>query len=160
MLETKVKVLIVGIVVLLAGFIIFLFLAPLNSALISFGAYAMVLGFIVTLIGFVEVATDKESLRATKRKIILLALIVIAIGLTVPYSVWAIITPIYTPNWAFSVITDKPTCELGEPVQIRVTLENIGFIYHSFTSSSSHPVVVVIYTQNWESARRRQLLIL
>jgi hypothetical protein len=147
-LETKVKVLIVGIVLLLAGFIAFLFLVPLNSALVSFGAYAIVVGFLVTLIGFVEVAADKESLRATKRKIILLALIVIAIGLTVPYSVWAIITPIYTPNWAFSVTTDKSSYELGEPIQIRVTLENLGFIDHSFTSSVSNPIVVVIYRQN------------
>jgi hypothetical protein len=151
-LETKVEILILGIVVLLAGFTMFLFLGSFNSAFVSFGAYAIIIGFIVTLFGFVEIGTDKASLRASKRKIIVLALIVIAAGLTVQYSVWTIVTP----NWAFSVTTDQLTYELGEPVHIVVTLENLGFIAHSFTSAVSDPVVVqirwgILHTNVWYS---------
>ena len=150
-METKINVLTVGIVVLLGGFIMLLFFAPLNPTLLTFGAYSFIIGIIVTLLGLVEIATDKKSLQASKKKIILLALSVIAIGLTVPYSVWTLITP----NWAFSVTTDKSTYELGEPVQIKVTLENLGFIDHSFTSAVSDPIVVQIlrepYSEVWYS---------
>ena len=134
---------------LLGGFILLLFLAPLSPTLLSFGAYALIIGIIVTLFGLVEIATDRKSLQTIKRKIIFIALIAIAIGLTVPYSVWTVITP----NWAFSVTTDKSTYELGEPVQIRVTVENLGFIAHSFTSAVSDPVAVQIlrkpYSEVW-----------
>jgi len=139
-LETKMNILTVGIVMLLGAFITLLFLAPLNPTLLTFGAYALIIGIYVTLFGLAEIAADKKSLQASKKKIILLALSVIAIGLTIPYSVWTVITP----NWAFSVTTDKSTYELGEPVQIIVTLENLGFITHSFTSAVSDPVAVQI----------------
>jgi len=145
-LDTKVKILILDIAMLLAGFIMFLFLGSFNSAFVAFGAYAMIVGFIVTLFGFVEIGTDRESLQTGKRKILLLALIGIAAGLTVQYSVWAVVAP----NWAFSVTTDKRTYELGEPVQITVTLENLGFVDHSFTSADSNPVVVQILWGTWE----------
>lgn len=139
-METKVQVLILGIVVLLAGFIMFLFLGSFNSALVSLGAYAIIVGFIVTLFGFVEIGTDKASLRASKRKIIVLALIVIAAGFTVQYLVRTVVTP----NWSFTIATDKSTYELGEPVQINVTLKNLGLITHSFKSATKDPVVVQI----------------
>jgi len=141
----KVNVLIVGIMMLLGGFTVLLFLAPLDPTLVSFGAFAFVVGINVTFIGFVEIATDKKSLQASRRKIILLALSVVAIGLTVPYSVWAVITP----NWAFSLTTDKSTYELGDPVQIKVTLENLGFIEHSLTSGFSDLVVVSISSREF-----------
>lgn len=150
-METKVNVLIVGIVMLLGGFTVLLFLATLSPTLVFFGALALVGGINVTFIGFVEIATDKKPLQVSRRKIIFLALSVIVIGLTLPYSVWAVVTP----NWSFSVTTDKSTYELGEPVQIRVTLENLGFITHSFTSAVSDPVVVQIlwerYHEVWYS---------
>jgi len=152
-LETKMNVLIAGVMMLLGGFILLLFLAPLNPALLSFGAYAFIIGIILTLFGLVEIATDKKSLQAIKRKVILFALIAIAIGLTVPYSVWIVITP----NWTFSVTTDKSTYRLGEPVEIKVMLENLGFITHSFTCAISDPVFFTItqrggyYNQVWYS---------
>jgi hypothetical protein len=142
-LETKINVLIAGVVMLLSGFIALLFLAPLSPTLLAFGAYALIIGIIVTLFGLVEIATDKKSLQAIKKKIILIALTVIAVGLTVPSSVWTVTTP----NWAFSVTTDKSTYELGEPVQIKVTLENLGFITHSFTSAVSDPVAVQVLSE-------------
>mgnify|MGYP000371381594 CR=1 FL=1 len=146
-METKVDVLIIGIVMLLSGFTALLFLAPLHPTLVSFGALAFVVGINMTFIGFVEVATDKKSLQVSKRKIILLALSVVVIGLTVPYSVWAVITP----NWAFSVTTDKSTYELGEPVQIKVTLKNLGFIEHSLTSGFKDLVIVSISNREFQN---------
>jgi hypothetical protein len=83
-------------------------------------------------------------------------LIVVVIGLVAPYSVWAIIIP----RWSFSIITDKSTYELGEPVQIKVTLQNVGSITHSFTSAVSNPLVVQIlrhpHSEVWYSKPNEQ----
>ena len=76
------------------------------------------------------------------KKFLLLTFGVMIISTTVTHSVWTIVTP----RWSFSVSTDKPTYRLGENVQITVSLENIGFITHSFKSSLSDPVVVSIET--------------
>jgi len=153
-LKTKVKVLILGILMLLAGFITLLLLAPLLLAetetdvyvsdLVTFGAFFFVVGINVTLIGLVEVVTDKASLQERKKKIVSIALIVIAIGAIVPYSVWAFLDPVYTSNWAFTLTIDRFTYELGEPVQIKVALKNHGSVGHWFISCSSNPVIVKI----------------
>ena len=143
-LETKVKVLILGISMLLGGFIVLLFLVYLTPTLVNFGAYAFIIGMLVTIGSLVEIATDKKSLQLSKKRIIGIALIVIAIGLAVPYSAWTIVVP----NWSFSVTTDKSTYELGEPVQIRVMLENLGFISHSFTCAISDPVFFLILRED------------
>jgi len=74
------------------------------------------------------------------RKIILLTFGVIILSTTVTHSVWTIVTP----KWSFSVSTDKSTYRLGENVQITVSLENIGFITHSFESAISEPVLISI----------------
>jgi len=140
-LETKVEVLILGILMLLGGFIVLLFLAHVIPTLVNFGAFAFIVGILVTFGGLVEIATDKESLQTSKKKIIAVALIVIAVGLAVPYSAWIVVVP----NWSFSVTTDTSTYELGEPVHIRVTLENLGHIEHSFTSRDSNPVLILIF---------------
>ncbi len=153
-METKVEVLVLGILVLLTGFIMLLLLAPLLLAetetdvyvpdLVTFGAFFFIVGINMTFIGLIEVATDKASLQERKKKIVSIALIVIAIGAIVPYSVWALLEPIYTPNWTFTLTTDRFAYELGEPVQINVTLENHGSVGHWFISCSSNPVIVKI----------------
>jgi hypothetical protein len=135
-LETKVQFLILGISMLLVGFIVLLFLAYLTPTLVNFGAFAFIIGMLVTSGSLVEIATDKKSLQLNKKRIISIALIVIAIGLAVPYSAWTIVVP----NWSFSVSTDKSTYRLGKDVEITVTLRNMGFITHSFKSE-----VKVIY---------------
>jgi len=76
------------------------------------------------------------------RKFVLFTFVVIILSTIVTHSVWFIVTP----KWSFSVSTDKSTYRLGESVQITVSLENIGFITHSFESSISEPVVVSIDT--------------
>jgi len=81
------------------------------------------------------------------RKIILLTFGVIILSTTGTHSVWTIVTP----KWSFSVSTDKSTYKLGENIQITVSLENIGFITHSFESSISEPVVVSIDDYKWYS---------
>jgi len=150
-LETKVNVLILGISMLLVGFIVLLFLAHSIPTLVNFSAFAFIIGMLVTTGSLVEIATDKKSLQLNKKRIIGVALLVIAVGLAVPYSAWMIVVP----NWSFSVTTDKSTYELGEPVQIRVMLENFGFISHSFTCAISDPVFFIIlrepYSQVWYS---------
>jgi len=78
----------------------------------------------------------------SRKKFCLLIFVVLIISTTFTHSVWTIVTP----RWSFSVITDKNTYRLGENVQITVTLENHGFIAHSFKSSISDPVVIFIET--------------
>jgi len=159
-LHWKIYVLTLGIVMLLGGFTILLFLAPLKLAesitdiyvlrfpnLVDVGAYALVVGFIVTFIGIVEIAGERKILRLNRVKIIIFALSAIAIGIIVPHMAWTSISPNYTPNWAFLITTDKSTYELGEPVQIRVTLENHGNAPHWFVSVKSSPVQVIIWVR-------------
>jgi hypothetical protein len=144
-LDIKVTVLILGILMLLVGFIVLLFLAHSIPTLVNFSAFAFIIGILVTTGSLVEIATDKKSLQLSKKRIIGIALIVIAIGLAVPYSAWIVVVP----NWSFSVTTDKSTYELGEPVQIRVMLENLGFISHSFTCAISDPVFFSILRDDY-----------
>lgn len=76
--------------------------------------------------------------KLSRKKLLLLTFSVMIIAIIVSHSVWAVVTP----KWSFSVTTDKSTYELGENVQITVTLKNLGFLGQSFTSSLSDPVVV------------------
>jgi hypothetical protein len=112
--------------------------------LVTFGAVFLVVGTNVTFIGLTEVATDKASLQERRRKIVSIALIVIAVGAIIPYSVWTFLGPLYTPNWTFSLTTDRSTYELGESVQIKVTLKNHGSVGHWFISCTSNPIEVGI----------------
>lgn len=49
-----------------------------------------------------------------------------------------------TPKWVFSIATDKSLYNLGEEVKITMTLENLGFLTHTFDSFYSDPFVVTI----------------
>ncbi len=77
------------------------------------------------------------------KKVLLLAVAVMVAAATLTNSVWTIVAP----RWSFSVSTDKPFYRLGEDVQITASLENLGFISHSFASATNDPVVVSIETQ-------------
>lgn len=74
------------------------------------------------------------------KKVLLLTFVMMVIATTVTHSVWTYVTP----RWSFSVSTDKSTYTLGENVKITASLENLGFITHSFKSSIRDPVVVSI----------------
>ena len=78
--------------------------------------------------------------RLSRKKLLLLTFGVMIISNAVTHSVFAVISP----RWSFSVYTDKNTYRLGENVQITVSLENRGFIAHSFKSSISGPIAVSI----------------
>jgi len=74
------------------------------------------------------------------KKVLLLTFVIVIIATTTTHSVWTIITP----RWSFSVSTDKSTYIVGENVEITASLENLGFITHSFKSSIRDPVVISI----------------
>jgi len=74
------------------------------------------------------------------KKVLLLTFAVIVVAATTTHSVWTIITP----RWSFSLSTDKSTYAIGENVRITASLENLGFITHSFKSSIREPVVIMI----------------
>jgi hypothetical protein len=77
------------------------------------------------------------------KKFLLLTVAVMITAATLTNSVWTIVAP----RWSFSVSTDKPVYKLGEDVQITASLENLGFISHSFASATSDPVVISIETR-------------
>ncbi len=78
--------------------------------------------------------------KLNRKKVLLLAFGVMVISATVTHSVKTVVTP----NWSFSVSTNKSTYILGEDVKITVSLENLGFITHSFKSAFSDPVQILI----------------
>lgn len=49
-----------------------------------------------------------------------------------------------TPKWSFTVSTDKSIYALTEDVHITVTLTNLGYIPHSFSSIADPPVIVEV----------------
>lgn len=74
------------------------------------------------------------------KKFLLLTFSVAIMAIAVTSSLWTVTAP----NWSFAVATGKPTYELGESVQITVSLKNLGFMSHSFTSRISKPIIVSI----------------
>jgi len=74
------------------------------------------------------------------KKVLLLTFAVIVVAATTTHSVWTIITP----RWSFSLSTDKSTYAIGENVRITASLENRGFITHSFKSSIREPFAIMI----------------
>lgn len=90
--------------------------------------------------------------KLSSKKVLLLAVAVMVTAATLTNSVWTIVAP----RWSFSVSTDKPVYRLDEDVQITASLENLGFISHSFASATNDPVVVSIETpgggQVWYSS--------
>jgi len=81
------------------------------------------------------------------RRILLLSVSVVAMATVLTQSAKIIVTP----QWSFSVTTDKPTYMFGEEIGITVSLRNDGFITHSFQSGLSDPVVVLIEYQYSEN---------
>ena len=81
----------------------------------------------------------------SRKKLVIVA-IFLSILVGVPWTVWVIVTP----NWLFYVTTDKPVYNVGELIQITVTLENRGYISHSFTAPISEPIMIKIgYQEGW-----------
>jgi len=78
--------------------------------------------------------------RLSVKKVLILTLTIMVIAATVTHSVWTVVTP----RWSFSVSTDKSTYSPGENVKITASLENLGFITHSFKSSIRELVVITI----------------
>jgi hypothetical protein len=92
--------------------------------------------------------------KMNNKKFLLLTFSVVIIAVAVTHSVWAI----STPNWSFTVVTDKSTYELGQNMQITVSLKNLGFISHSFPSAISDPILISIsYVYEDNSAETTQV---
>jgi len=82
----------------------------------------------------------KKKIKMQQRNRIILASSFIVVISAAIFATWVIISP----NWSFEVTTDKSVYNLGENVQITVTLKNRGYIPHSFISSINTPVVVSV----------------
>ena len=84
------------------------------------------------------------------KKLTVLA-VLLALFFITPYTVYAIITP----NWSFTVSTDKSVYKLGENVTITATLTNYGYITHSFTTiETSAWIRFYVRTDYWDTAWR------
>jgi len=54
-----------------------------------------------------------------------------------------------TPKWSFTVSTDKSTYMQNETIHITVTLKNLGYIPHSFSSNVDPPILVGVWTTDF-----------
>jgi len=119
-------------------------------ALTFWSIFAYIIALAGTYIFLVQPLLTGER-KLSGKKIVLLTLGVTIMGAIVTHSVWTIISP----QWLFSVTTDKSTYSLGEDVTVTVSLKNLGFITHSFKSSLSDPIVIGIdsidHDQVWYS---------
>lgn len=100
----------------------------------------LVTGAIIALVGWhVGQETSPEERRTTIRKTLIGSVLIVTVALAA-YGTWVVVTP----KWAFKVTTDKSSYALGENVIITVTLENLGYIPHSITSSITNAIYVSI----------------
>jgi len=120
-------------------------LTAIGVVVVYVGEFALSFGLIIAyliaypcIFALISVPAGKGKL--SWKRIFLLTFSITIIAIAVTSSVWTIVTP----RWSFSVATDKTTYALGESVEITVSLENLGFITHSFTSRVSDPIVVDI----------------
>lgn len=108
--------------------------------------FAYVIAIFCTYIFVVQPLLTGER-RLAGRTIILLMFSMVTIGGVITHTAWMVITP----KWSFSVTTDKSTYALGEDVRITASLQNLGFITHSFESALRNPVMVSVEYQPTEN---------
>jgi hypothetical protein len=111
-------------------------------------SFWLVFVYIVACVVVMPLAADffVEGGRLSWTQFLSLTFGVIILSGTVTHSAWIIVTP----RWAFSVSTDRSTYTLGEEVRITVSLKNMGFITHSFTSGADNPIVVKVAIRSFE----------
>lgn len=110
-----------------------------NNPLLSFWS-TLIYPIVLLIVYIFLIDPMRRELQLSRKKLLLLTFSITVLSMVITHSIWIVMTP----NWSFTVTTDKSTYELGEKVQITVSLENSGFIAHSFTSSISDPIVVSI----------------
>ena len=116
-----------------------LVIAYINKPVLTFWSiFAYVIALPCLYAFLVEPLFTSGKLNSKRFLLFTFSVAIIAIAIT--HSLWTVIIP----NWSFAVATSKSTYELGESVQITVSLKNLGFISHSFTSGISEPIVVSI----------------
>jgi len=106
---------------------------PLWSIFIFLVIFVLLFAFIV------DIPIDKFKWSAKKTSLLTSSIMIIAAIVT--QSTWTIVTP----NWSFTVSTDKSSYMLGEDVNITAVLKNTGFITHSFKSKVSEPVLIIVF---------------
>jgi len=116
-----------------------LIIAYMNKPVLTFWSVFAYTIALPCLYAFLVQPLFTSSKLSTKR-FLLLTFSVAIIAIAVTHSVWTVTSP----NWSFVVATAKSNYELGENVQVTVSLKNLGFIPHSFTSSISDPMVVSV----------------
>lgn len=94
------------------------------------------------LVAFIYFLTEhaySKGTKSKKKKIFLSVFLAAILVIAAVILAWT-----FSYHWSFSVITNKPSYELGEDVYITVVLENVGYVPLSFKSVATNPVVVNI----------------
>ena len=101
-----------------------------------------ILGYIMAWALLFALAVDffGSKGKLSGKKVLVLTFVVMLSSTLFTHLFWTVTTP----NWSFSVSTDKSTYRLGELVTITASLRNLGFLPHSFKSGISDPVLVSI----------------
>lgn len=98
-------------------------------------AFAWIFTFVFAL----DHLLSDQRLSWRKFLVLIFGLIIASSGVT--HAAWVI----GTPKWSFTVSTDKSIYPLTEDVHITVTLTNLGYIPHSFSSIVGPPVIVEVW---------------
>jgi len=124
--------------IIVLGFIYFVFVAVVvNSSVFASGYLTLYLVASAVLLSTGYLLFLRMSI---KRAALAIAVVVLAFVFTAS-GVWIVVTP----NWSFKVTTDKTAYAPGENITITVTIENLGYIAHTFKSSITNPVVVMAH---------------
>jgi hypothetical protein len=83
---------------------------------------------------------SNKKFSRSKSLVLILGLIIASSGVT--YAVWVV----GTPKWSFTISTDKSIYAPTEDVRITVTLTNLGYIPHSFSSMVDPPIIVEVWS--------------
>ncbi len=128
-------VVLMALIPVLSGVIVY-FLALSRLPIIFSIPLVVIVGFAVyTYLHAMQTYYRKGKIRRLTALAVILALIIIT-----PYVTYVVATP----NWSFTVTTDKAVYKLGENITITATLRNLGYITHSFKSSLSDPILVTV----------------
>jgi hypothetical protein len=84
----------------------------------------------------------QSNQKFSRRKLLVLILGLIIASSGVTHVAWVI----GTPKWSFTISTDKSIYALTEDVHVTVTLTNLGYIPHSFSSIVDPPIIVEVWS--------------
>jgi hypothetical protein len=103
----------------------------------------LVFGWVFCFAFAFDYLLSNQKLSWRKLLVLVFGLIIASSGVT--HAAWVI----GTPKWSFTVSTDKSVYALTEGVHITVTLTNLGYISHSFSSIVDPSIIVEVWSTHY-----------